>query len=123
MLTVDGQKDKYGAAKGIVDTAQLVYPWITRHQVYANMRLLKQLRTVMIENTVDLRGGCPKVTISAATILLNERNRKAMNDVTLQFNELRQSAHVKGIVVKRGGLQRIITTVLEESGLKVGPLL
>ena len=42
MLTVDGQKDKYGAAKGIVETAQLVYPWIIRHQVYAKMRILKQ---------------------------------------------------------------------------------
>ena len=29
MLTADGQKDEYGSAKGIVDTAQLVYPWIT----------------------------------------------------------------------------------------------
>ena len=48
MLTVDGQKDNYGAAKGMVETAQLVYPWITQHQVYANMRLLKQTRPVMI---------------------------------------------------------------------------
>ena len=29
MLTVDVQRAKYGAAKGIVETAQLVYPWIT----------------------------------------------------------------------------------------------
>ena len=42
MLTVDGQRAKYGAAKGIVETVQLVYPWITQDQVYANMRLLKQ---------------------------------------------------------------------------------
>ena len=56
----------------------------------------------MIENTVDLGGGCPKGTTVAATILLNERNRKELNDFTLQFNELRQSVHWKGIVVKRG---------------------
>ena len=42
MLTVDGQRTKYGAVKGIVETAQPVYPWIRRYQVYANMRLLKQ---------------------------------------------------------------------------------
>ena len=60
MHTVYGQKSKYGAAKGIVETAQLVYPWITRHQVYAKMRLLKQPQTVVIENTVDLRGVVPK---------------------------------------------------------------
>ena len=30
VLTVGGQRAKYGAAKGIVETAQLVYPWITR---------------------------------------------------------------------------------------------
>ena len=71
MLNVDVQKDKYGAAKGISKTAQLVYPWITRHQFYANMRLLKQPWPVMIENTVYLRGGRPKGTTSAATILLN----------------------------------------------------
>ena len=41
MLTVDGQRAKYSAVKGIVKTAQLVYPWITRDQVYAKMRLLK----------------------------------------------------------------------------------
>ena len=63
MLTVYGQKAKCGAAKGIVKTAQLVYPWITRHQVYAKMRLLKQPLPVMIENTVDLRGGRPKGTV------------------------------------------------------------
>ena len=119
MLTVDGQKAKYGAAKGIVETAHLVYPWITRHQVYAKMRLLKQPRPVMIENTFYLRGGRPKGTTASATILLNERNRKALNDVTLQYNELRNSAHEKGIVVKIGELQRVIPTVLEESGLKV----
>ena len=43
-------------------------------------------RPVMIKNTVDLRGGRPKVITAAATILLNERKRKALNDVTLQFN-------------------------------------
>ena len=84
MLTVDGQKDKYDAAKDIVETTHLVYPWITRHQVYAKMRLLKQPHTVVIENTVDLRGGRPKVTTAADTRLLNERKRKALNDVTLQ---------------------------------------
>ena len=66
----------------------------------------------MIDNTVDLRGGRPKVTTAAATRLLNEINRKALNDVTLKFNELIQSAHGKGVVVKRGELQIVITTVL-----------
>ena len=88
VLTVGGQRAKYGAAKCIVETAQLVYPWITRHQVYANMGLPKQPRSVMIENTVDLRGGCPKGTTAAATRFLNERKRKSLNDVTLQHNEL-----------------------------------
>ena len=69
MITLDGQKAKYGDAKGIVENAKLVYPWITRHQVYAKMRLMKQPRTVMIENIVDLRGGRPKGTTSAATRL------------------------------------------------------
>ena len=119
MLTEDGQKAKYGVAKGIVEISHLVYPWITRHQVYANMGLPKQPRSVMIENTVDLRGGRPKGTTADATRLLNERKRKAPNDVTLQYNELRQSAYGKGIVVKRGELQRVIITVIEESRLKV----
>ena len=43
ILTVYGQRAKYVAAKGIVKTAQLVYPWITQDQVYANMILLKQI--------------------------------------------------------------------------------
>ena len=43
ILTVYGKRAKYGAAKGIAKTAQLVYPWITRDQVYTNMRLLKQI--------------------------------------------------------------------------------
>ena len=119
MLPVDGQKFKYGATKGIFETAHLVYPWITRHQVYAKMRLLKHPRLVMIENTVDLRVGRPKGTTAADTILLNERKRKSLNDVTLQCNELSQRANRKGIAVKRGELQRVITTVLEESGLDV----
>ena len=42
VLTVGGQRAKYGAAKGIIETAQLVYPWITRDQVYAKMKILKQ---------------------------------------------------------------------------------
>ena len=42
MLSVDGQRAKYGAAKGIFETAQLVYPWIIRYKVYAKMKLLKQ---------------------------------------------------------------------------------
>ena len=42
VLTVGGQRAKYGAAKGIVETAQLVYPWITRYQVYVKMKILKQ---------------------------------------------------------------------------------
>ena len=71
------------------------------------------------ENTVDLRGGRPKGTTVAATRLLKKIKRKELNDVTLQFNELRQSAHGKVIMVKRVELQRVITTVLEESGLKV----
>ena len=115
MLTVDGQRAKYGAAKDIVKTAQLVYSWITQHQVYSKMRLLKQPRPVMIENTVDLRGGHPKGTTAAATRLLNERRRKALNDFTLQFHELIQIAHGKVILVKRGELQIVITTLLEES--------
>ena len=119
MLTVDGQKAKYGAVKGIVETAQLVYPWITQHQVYAKMRLLKQPRQVMIYNTVDLRGGIPKGNTLAATRLLNERKRKALNDVTLQYNELRKGEHGKGILAKRGDHQRVINTVLEEYGLKL----
>ena len=86
MITLDGQKAKCGAAKGIFETAHLVYPWITQHQVYAKMRFVKQPHPVMIENTVDLRGGCPKGTTSAATRLLNEKKRKALNDVTLQYN-------------------------------------
>ena len=65
------------------------------------------------DNTVDLRGGRPKGTTAAATILLNERKRKSLNDVTLQFNELRQSAHGKGVVVKRDEIQRVITNALE----------
>ena len=89
MLIADGQKAKYGASKDIFETAQLVYLWITRHQVYDKMRLLKHPRPVMIENTVYLRGGRPKGTTSAATRLLNERKRKVLNDVTLQYNELR----------------------------------
>ena len=48
MITVDGQKAKYGDAKGIVENAKLVYPWITRHQVYAKMRLLKHPQPVFI---------------------------------------------------------------------------
>ena len=71
MLTVDGQKDNYGSAKVIVETAQLVYPWITQHQVYANMRLLKHPWPVVIDNTVDLRGGRPKGNTAADTRLLN----------------------------------------------------
>ena len=43
MITVDGQRDKYVSAKVILETAQLVYIWITRDQVYSNMRLLKQI--------------------------------------------------------------------------------
>ena len=142
LITVYGKRAKYGATKGIAKTAQLVYPWITRDQVYANMRLLKQRgrdheslehgappaagtaqpegpQPVIIENTVDLRGGRPKGTTAAATRSLNERKRKALNYATLQFNELRHSVHGKGVVVKIGELQRVITTVLEESGLKV----
>ena len=42
VLTVCGQRAKYGASKGIVENVQLVYPWITRDQVYANMKILKQ---------------------------------------------------------------------------------
>ena len=42
MITVGGQRAKYGAAKGIVENAQLVYPWITRDQVYAKMKILKK---------------------------------------------------------------------------------
>ena len=42
VLTVGGQRAKYGAAKGIFETAQLVYPWITRDQVYAKMKILKK---------------------------------------------------------------------------------
>ena len=57
MLTVDGQKDKYGAAKGILETAQLEYPWITRHKVYAKMRLLKQPRPVMIDKSNTRKDG------------------------------------------------------------------
>ena len=60
-----------------------------------------------------MRGGRPKGTIAADTRLLNKIKRKALNDVTLQFNEFRQSAHGKGIVVKIGELQRVITNVLE----------
>ena len=101
MLTVGGQRAKCGAAKGIVETAQLVYPWITRDQVYAKMKILKQRGRgyealehgappatggAQLENTVDMRGGRPKVTTAAATILLNKRKRKAPNDATLQFN-------------------------------------
>ena len=71
------------------------------------------------DNTVDLRGGRPKGTTAAATGLLNKIKSKALNDVTLQFNELRQSAPGKGIMMKRGELQRVIATVLEESVLKV----
>ena len=69
LITVYGQKNKYCAAKGIVETAKMVYPWIPRHQVYAKMGLLKQPQPVMIENTVDMRGGCPKGTTAAATRL------------------------------------------------------
>ena len=39
VLTVGGQRAKYGAVKGIFETAQLVYPWITRDQVYAKMKI------------------------------------------------------------------------------------
>ena len=128
MFNVGGQRAKYGAAKGIVETAQMVYTWITIYQVYAKMKIPKKrdreheelehgappaIGGAQPENTVDLRGGRPKGNTAAATILLNKRKRKALNDVTLQFNELRQIAHGKGIVVKRGELQRVITTVLE----------
>ena len=41
MLTVGGQRAKYGSTKGIVETAQLVYPWRTRDKVYAKMKILK----------------------------------------------------------------------------------
>ena len=84
------------------------------------MRLLKHPRPVIIENTVDLRGGRPKGTTSASIRLLNEIKRKALNDVTIQYNELRQSSHGKVIVVNRCELQRVINTVIEESVLKLG---
>ena len=41
-IAVGGQRSKYCAAKGIVETMQLVYPWIKIDQVYANMKILKQ---------------------------------------------------------------------------------
>ena len=119
VLTLGGQRAKYGAAKGIIETAQLVYSWITRDQVYAKMKILKQkvrehealehgappaTGGSQPENPVYMRGGRPKGTTAAATRLLNKRKRKSLNDVTLQFNELRQSAHGKGVVVKRGEL-------------------
>ena len=108
-FTVDDQRAKYGAAKGIVETAQLVYPWITWDQVYAKIRILKLIgreneelehgappaaggaqpegpQPAMIENTVDMGGGRPKGTTAAATRLLKERKRKALNDITLQYN-------------------------------------
>ena len=94
ILTVDGQRDEYGAAKGIAETVQLVYPWITRYQVYAKMRLLKKRgrdheslengapppaggaqpdgpQPVIIDNSVDLRSGRPKGTTAATTRSLN----------------------------------------------------
>ena len=73
----------------------------------------EETRPVIIENKSYIRGGRPKGTTAAATRLLNEIKRKALNDIALQFNELRQNAHGKGIVVKRGELQIVITTVLE----------
>ena len=91
MLTVVGQRAKYGAAKGIVETVQLVYPWITRDQVYAKIKILKQRGRehealehgaspatggAQPENTVDLRGGRPKGTTAAATRLLNKERGK-----------------------------------------------
>ena len=42
MLTVGGQRAKYGAVKGIVETVHMVYPWITRDQMYAKMKIMKQ---------------------------------------------------------------------------------
>ena len=73
---------KYGAAKCIVETAQLVYPWITRDKVYAKMKILKKrdrehevlekrappaTEGAQPENTVDLWGCRPKGTTEAAT--------------------------------------------------------
>ena len=85
VLTVGGQRENYSAAKGIFETAQLVYPWIKRDQVYAKMKILKKRDRehealehgappatggAQPENTVDMRGGCPKRTTAAATRLL-----------------------------------------------------
>ena len=42
VLTVGGQRAKYGAAKGIVETSQMLYPWITRDQVYAKIKIMKK---------------------------------------------------------------------------------
>ena len=87
--------------------------WSMEHHQQQGWEQPEGPQPVTIENTVDIRGGHPKGTTAAATRLLNKRNMKALNDVTLQFNEFRQSAHGKGIVVKIGELQRVITNVLE----------
>ena len=77
MINVGGQRAKYGASKFIVETAQLVHPWITRDQVYSKMKILKQRGRenealehgaqpstggAKPENIVDMRGGRPKGT-------------------------------------------------------------
>ena len=63
VFTVGGQRAKYGAAKGIVETALLVYPWITRDQVYAKMKILKKRD----REHEALELGAPPVTRGGAT--------------------------------------------------------
>ena len=64
VLIVGGLRAKYGAAKGIIDTAQLVYPWITRDQVYVKMKILKQRG----REHEALEHGSPPATGGGATI-------------------------------------------------------
>ena len=76
--------------------------WSMEHQQQQGGGAARGATTSNDSEKIDLKGGRPKGTTAAATRLLNIRKRKAPNDVTLQFIELKQSAHGNGIMVKRG---------------------
>lgn len=123
-LSANGEKAKYGAAKLILSSAQLVYPWITRHQVNSKIKVLQQRgeksrAQVVVVNTVDTTGGRPKGTTVAASRNMSGRKRKALNAVTLKFNKLKQTAKAMGTKLMRGELDSLISTVLIESGLSL----
>jgi len=102
-LELLSRKEKYGKAKKIISNAQLIYPWIDRHKISYQIKLMKlnaeeENNQGLTSSTICVApptAGRPVGTTKDNKLLLEQKKSNVVASIAVEYHNLKKSSPAK----------------------------